>query len=311
MADRRFTLVLYVAILTAAAATFGVYRVLQSQKEQNKVPMRGVVVAALDIPEGAPIAKEALQVTQWPIAAVPEGAFESADSLVGRVARVALFKGDAIVPGRLTPVGTGAGLEVKIAPHKRAMTIRINDVAGVSGLIQPNSRVDVLLTMNADPNGNGQTQPVAKTIMENMKVLGIGSQIDRGSDGRPISAPTATFEVSPEEMEKLAVATTMGGIQLALRGYGETDTVRTKGAAANDVLAQIRGDRPVPAPVTARRDPPPRRSSPAPIVKSAEAATVPPKAEPPKPDSIAVQVYRGNQVQQHKFQVPDTAVKKP
>src|SRR5689334_18685027 len=102
MADRRFTLVLYVAILTAAAATFGVYRVLQSNAEKNKVPMRPVVVAAVDLTEGSVLPKEALQVAEWPVAAAPEGAFVSVDSLVGRVTRVPVFKGEAIVPGRLT-----------------------------------------------------------------------------------------------------------------------------------------------------------------------------------------------------------------
>jgi len=310
MADRRFTLVLYVAILTAAAATFGVYRVLQANAEKNKVPVRPVVIAALDMPEGSVLPKEALQVAEWPVAAAPEGAFATVDSLVGRVTRVPVFKGEAIVPGRLTPVGTGGGLEVKIAPGKRAMAIRINDVAGVSNMIQPNSRVDVLLTLNADP-GSGQTQQVAKLIMENMKVLSVGQQLERGPDGRPIAAPTATLEVSPAEMEKLAVVTSMGGIQLALRGYGETDSVRTKGAVSNDVLSQIRGDRPQVAtvPSSPRREAP-RRAAPAaaPAVREAPVAVTP--APAPKPDSVTVQVYRGAQVQQQKFQVPDS-VKKP
>jgi pilus assembly protein CpaB len=311
MADRRFTLVLYVAILTAAAATFGVYRVLQTNAEKNKVPVRPVVVAALDLPEGSVLPKEALQIAEWPVAAAPEGAFAAVDSLVGRVTRVPVFKGEAIVPGRLTPVGTGGGLEVKIAPGKRAMAIRINDVASVSNMIQANSRVDVLLMLNADV-GNGQTQPVAKTIMENMKVLSVGQQMDRGADGRPIAAPTATLEVTPAEMEMLALATTMGGIQLGLRGYGDTDSSRTGPALSMDLLKKIGSGRQVAsAPPSTPRQEPPRRTSPAPapIVRPAAPVAVTPPP-PPKPDSVTVQVYRGAQVQQQKFQVPDS-VKKP
>lgn len=312
MADRRFTLVLYVAILTAAAATFGVYRVLQSNKEQNRVPMRPVVVTTQDLPEGAVLPREALQVAQWPAAAAPEGAFGAVDSLVGRVTRVAVFKGEAVVPGRLTPVGTGGGLEVKIAPGKRAMSIRINDVSGIAGLVQPNSRVDLLLMTAADP-GTGQSQQVAKLFMENMKVLSIGTQLDRGTDGRPAPAAIATLEVTPEEAETIGVVQKTGEIQLVLRGYGENDSTKTRGAISNDVLARIRGDRAVGAPVAAmpaeRREAPRR---PAPVVREASPAA--PVATPvvtaPKPDSVSVQVYRGNAVVQHKFQV-DSGPKKP
>jgi pilus assembly protein CpaB len=87
-------------------------------------------------------------------ASVPAGAYAVADSVVGRVTRIPVFKGEALVPGRLAPPGTGPGLEVKITPGKRAMAVKINDVTGIAGLIQPNSRVDVLVTLK-DENGTG------------------------------------------------------------------------------------------------------------------------------------------------------------
>jgi pilus assembly protein CpaB len=309
MADRRFTLVLYVAIATAAAATFGVYRVLQNTKEQARIPMRPIVLAALDIPEGTTLSREALVVKQWPVATVPAGAFANPDSLVGRVTRVAVFNGEALVPGRLTPLGTSGGIEVKIAPGKRAIAIRINDVAGVAGLVQPNSRVDVLLALNVDP-GTGQTQQVAKLYMENMKVLSIGQQIERGPDGRPITAPTATLEVTPQEAERLVTAQNLGNIQLVLRGYGETDSVKTRGSAASDVFAQIRGDRPQEVKVTPRREEP-RRSAPAPAprVVAQQVASPLPVAAPPAPkapDSVTIQVYRGSTVSHLKLQADST-----
>jgi pilus assembly protein CpaB len=189
------------------------------------------------------------------------------------------------------------------------MAIRIHDVASVSNMIQANSRVDVLLMLNADV-GNGQTQPVAKTIMENMKVLSVGQQMDRGADGRPIAAPTATLEVTPAEMEMLALATTMGGIQLGLRGYGDTDSSKTGPALSMDLLKKIgsgRGSQVAAEPPSPRRESP-RRAAPAPVVREAPVAVTPPP--PPKPDSVTVQVYRGATVQQQKFQLPEP-VKKP
>ena len=133
MAGRRYTFVFYVAVGIAALATFGVYRVLENTKASSRIATRPLVVAAKNIPEGTAIERTSLSVREWPVATVPAGAFASADSLIGRVTRVAVFEGEPLVPGRLAPSGTGPGIEVKITPGKRAMALRINDVAGVSG----------------------------------------------------------------------------------------------------------------------------------------------------------------------------------
>src|SRR6476661_6156383 len=217
MAGRRYTFVFYVAVAIAAIATFGVYRVLENTKASSRIATRPLVVAAKSLAEGASIDRASLSVRDWPVATIPAGAYSSTDSLIGRVTRVAIFEGEAIVPGRLAPSGTGPGIEVKITPGKRAMGLRINDVAGVSGLIQPNSRVDVLVNINSD---GGKGQQVSKLFMENMRVLSVGTNVERDAEGKAIQAATATLEVTPEEAERLAIAVSQGTIQLVLRGYG-------------------------------------------------------------------------------------------
>jgi pilus assembly protein CpaB len=308
MAERRYTLVFSAAVLTAVAATFGVYRVLQTTKEQSRVPTSRVVVAAKDLPEGANIDKTMLAVKEWPVAAVPAGAVTVVDSLVGRVTRVAVFTGEAFVAGRLAPHGSGAGLEVKIAPGKRAMAIRINDVAGIAGLIQPNSRVDVLVTMRE--GGGAQERQVAKLFMENMRVLSVGTQFERGEDGKPMPATTATLEVTPQESERLAVASNAGSIQLVLRGYGDPNSSATRGATSNEVVAQLGAPRPAPAP--AAPAPPVRRPAPPPAARPLPPALPAPVAAPPAPrpvDSVTVTVFRGEKASQQKFSKPDSVGK--
>jgi pilus assembly protein CpaB len=294
MAARRYTTVFYAAIAIAAFATFGVYRVLENTKASSRIATRAIVIAAKDLPEGSSIERNALSVRDWPVATIPAGAFSAPDSLIGRVTRVAVFEGEAIVPGRLAPSGTGPGIEVKITPGKRAMGLRINDVAGVSGLIQPNSRVDVLVNMRSDATGGKQ---VSKLFMENMRVLSVGTRVERDAEGKAIEATTAALEVTPQEAERLAVAVNQGSIQLVLRGYGDPDSVRTKGANSTDVLTQLgsapeRVVAPAPRPV-ARRSPPPPKPQPAPV---------PVATAPPKPDSLTVTVYRGGDVQRQKFE---------
>jgi pilus assembly protein CpaB len=155
MGDSRYKLVFYGALLVAAAATFGAYRLLAANSASSKITTVPVVIAARDIPEGAAIDRIDLSVAQWPVQTVPVGAFNSIDSLAGRVTRVSVFTGEPIVPGRLAPTGTGPGLELKIAPGERAMAVRINDVAGIAGLIQPNSRVDILVNIQ-EPGSSRQ-----------------------------------------------------------------------------------------------------------------------------------------------------------
>ena len=295
MAERRYTLVFYIAVLVAAAATYGVYRAIETTKENNRVVTAQVVVAAQDIPEGHVIDKIALTTGQWPVQTLPAGAFSSVDSVVGRVTRVPVFQGEPIVPGRLAPAGTTGGLEIKIAPGKRAMSVKINDVAGISGLIQPNSRVDVLVNIRDDRSAK-ETQ-VAKLFMENMRVLSVGQQVTRGDDGKPINATTATLEVTPDEAERLAIAMGQGSIALVLRGYGDPDSIKTKGATSSDVLSQLRDGRLVE--LTPKPADPPRHHASAPPPPPPPPVIV--QVAPRAPDSLTVQVYRGSAMSQNKF----------
>jgi len=212
-------------------------RVDAPSRASGRVPTVPVVVAAKDMPEGEIVDRMALVVAQWPAGTQPAAAYSSVDLVAGRVTRVPVYKGEAIVPGRLAPEGTGAGLEVKITPGKRAYGIRINDVASLAGMVQPNSRVDIMVVSNG-PENTGKR--VAKLFMSNMRVLAIGAASERGQDGRPINAAVASIEVTPREAEKLAIAATQGALQLMLRGHGDTDGIETKGANSADVLADLK-----------------------------------------------------------------------
>jgi pilus assembly protein CpaB len=295
----RYKLVFWGALLVAAAATFGAYKLLAANSRSGAVVTQPVVVAAADIPEGSTIDRIALKTVQLPVQVVPLGAFSSLDSVAGRVTRVAVYNGEPIVPGRLAPVGTGPGLELKIPPGQRAMAVRINDVAGISGLLQPNSRVDVLVTIRDNTVADRQ---VAKLFMSNMLVLSVGTEIQRDNQGKAINATTVTLAVTPEEAERLAIAMNTGAIQLVLRGYGDPDTVRTKGANSRDVLTQLQGTSVVAPPTTPN-------ARPRVIYRPLQPAPKPPPPPPPPapPESALVNVYRAGKATPQKF---DTAGKR-
>ncbi len=306
MAERRYTTIFGAALVTAALATFGIYRVLQTSKAQNRVITRPVVIAFKDVAEGKAIDRASVTVAEWPINTVPAGAFTSIDSVVNRVTRIDVFRGEVIVPGRLAPDGTGPGLQVKITPGKRALAVRIDDVSGLNGMIQPNSRVDVLV-VTSDPSTHKE---VAKTFMANMRVLSVGTATTVGPDNRPIQAPTVSLEVTPTEAERLAVATGTGRIQLSLRGYGDPDSIRTNGANSEDVLAQLRNApvaKPEPVPTRhpsgpARKPTPVQQAAPAPPVIAAQppaTGEVAPKGN--TLDTNVVQIFKADKQDTRKF----------
>jgi pilus assembly protein CpaB len=298
MAGRRYSLVFYAALIVALVATYGVWRVIETTKQSNRIATTPVVVAAKDIPEGTLIDRLSLSVMEWPASTVPAGAFGRVDSVAGRVTRVNVFQGEPFVPGRLAPEGTSAGLITKIPQGRRAMSVRINDVSGLAGQVQPDSRVDILLTLNNASEGSS-----AKLFMENMRVLSIGTQTQTAADGRPIVATVATLDVSPQESERLGVALTQGSMQLILRGYGDPEIVNTKGASARDVIASLREYQPPANPPRTSR-PPQRKAEPA---AAAPAPVIQPPFQPPtrpvteKPESLTVQIFKGSTKSEAKF----------
>jgi pilus assembly protein CpaB len=288
--------------------------VLEATKRDSKIVTRPVVVALQDVGEGQLIDRASVAVAEWPVSTVPAGAYTAVDSVLGRVARFNVFKGEVIVPGRLAPEGTGAGLQVKINPGKRAMSVRIDDVSGLNGMLQPDSRVDILVSLRDAKRENGQQ--VAKLFMSNMRVLSVGTLTQTTVDNRPITAPTITLEVTPVEAEQLTVAQQEGRIGLVLRGYGDPDSVKTQGAKAASLLEMLRGGTAAPARPEEPRSTGRRSSSPAtqpvqPQVVAPPPPTPQPVVERPKlPDSLTVQIFKGDKQEQRKFQKADST-KKP
>jgi pilus assembly protein CpaB len=264
------------------------------------------------LPEGHLVTAADVRLTMLPAGSIPNGFISSIDAVAGRVTRMPVVAGEAVVQGRLAPTGAGAGLEVKIMPGMRAKAVRIDDVSGLSGLIQPNSRVDVLLVIR-----DAAAQERAKLFLNNIRVLSVGSQIDRTPSGRGAANATnatyATLEVTPAQAEQLAIASSAGRIELALRGYGDPETVETRGATTRDMLTHTSDlsvdetPRPIMTPARPGRPaaaPKSRETVPlavAPLVNEAKSAPMPRRS-----DSTVVQVYRGSAVTHQAFVKKDT-----
>ena len=244
MRNKRFIVVLAGALLFGLLAAVTVSRYLSSAQAYSK-DLRKVAVAKVGIAIGTKIAPEMVSVVQFPKESTPDGAFESPEKLAGRVAVTNINAREPITEARLAPEGTAGGLSAVIPEGYRAMTVKVDDVVGISGFIMPGTLVDVVVVI--DPGEDRATQgPISKIVLQNIKVLANGQNIDKPESEREANSVKAvTLQVTPEQAEKLALASTEGKLQLVMRNSIDQGDEETTGINKRTLL---NGDRAVPAP---------------------------------------------------------------
>ena len=245
MRNKRFFIVLAGALLFGLLAAVSVSRYLSSAQAYTK-NLNGVVVAKVGIPLGTKIIAEQLAVVQFPAESTPDGSFQAVDKLVGRVAVVNIAAREPITEPRLAPEGTAAGLSAVIPEGYRAMTVKVDDVVGISGFIMPGTLVDVVVVIIPGDSGAQSQQPISKIVLQNIKVLANGQNIDKPESAREANSVKAvTLLVTPEQAEKLALAASEGKLQLVMRNSIDQGDEQTTGINKRGLL---NGERAVPAP---------------------------------------------------------------
>jgi pilus assembly protein CpaB len=244
MRNKRFFIVLTGALLFGVLAAVSVSRYLSSAQAYTK-NLGQVAVAKVAIPVGTKIIAEQVMVVQFPKESMPDGAFEAAEKLVGRVAVMNIAAREPITDSKLAPEGTAGGLSAVIPEGYRAMTVKVDDVVGISGFIMPGTLVDVVVTIDPAERA-GMQDPVSKIVLQNIKVLANGQNIDKPDDQREANSVKAvTLQVTPEQAEKLALASTEGKLQLMMRNSIDQGDEETKGVNKRELLG---GDHARPAP---------------------------------------------------------------
>ena len=244
MRNKRFLVVLVGALIFGVLAAVTVSKYLSKAQAFSK-NLTNVAVAKVEIPIGSKIVAEQITVVQFPKESTPDGAYDSVEKLAGRVAVVNIAAREPITEARLAPEGTAAGLSAVIPEGYRAMTVKVDDAAGISGFIQPGTMVDVVVTI--DPaEGAARQDPVSKIVLQNIKVLASGQNIDKPENEREANSVKAvTLQVTPEQAEKLALASAEGKLQLVMRNQIDQGDEQTPGVNKRNLLT---GDTAMPAP---------------------------------------------------------------
>jgi pilus assembly protein CpaB len=246
MRNKRFIVVLAGALMFGLLAAVTVSRYLSSAQAYSK-DLNRVVVAKVAIPLGTKITPDQVTVVQFSKESTPDGVFESADKLTGRVAVVNIAAREPVTDSRLAPEGTAGGLSAVIPEGYRAMTVKVDDVVGISGFIMPDTVVDVVVVITpTDTGGATHTEPISKIVLQSIKVLANGQNIDKPESEREANSVKAvTLLVTPEQAEKLALASTEGKLQLVMRNSIDQGDEQTPGVNKRGLLT---GDHATPAP---------------------------------------------------------------
>jgi len=214
----RVVLAIGFAVIFGLVASMYVYRQFAKATPVVKaVETRQIVVSTMRISLGTRLEGKHLQLIPWPAGDPLPGMFSRLEDCLNRAVITSLVENEPILEGKLAPKEAGAGLPATIPEGMRALSVATNDVVAVAGFVLPGTMVDVLVTGSVQGRGSAGSDTVTRTILENVRVLASGQKVEQDKDGKPQTVSVVTLMVTPEEANKLAMSSTEGKIQLALR----------------------------------------------------------------------------------------------
>ncbi len=234
--------------------------------EELEVSKVEVLTVTRDIAIGETFKAGDLQWSPWPEANVVEGYYlqtaapTSIETLTGAVIKLALFKGEPVLPQKIAIKGEQGLLAALMEPGMRAISVEISAESASGGFILPNDRVDLILTYDqqGDPERGIAQRTVATTVVQNVRVLAIDQNFSTESEGETARlGSTATLEVSPREAELLAMSQSLGEVLLSLRPLDNkisgterdprTELLDENGGAVGAGITIIRNGQPAPS----------------------------------------------------------------
>ncbi len=304
--NKRLLSVLIFALVVSAAASLLLYRVISSEMTAHATaPGTSLLVASHTLELGELIKEGDVKVAEW-AGSIPAGSLLKPEDAIGRGVVQPILEGEPIVESRVAPRGAGAGLAATIPPGMRAVAVRVNDIVGVAGFVLPGTHVDILIAGNP-PGNTAQTGTLTKTLLQNVEVLSAGQNIQKDTEGKPVSVGVVNMLVTPEQAEILSLASNETRIQLILRNPLDKDITNTPGTAIANLFNGSKApvvSAEAPAPVRVARKAPaaPAPAPPPPPPAPLAAAVTPPKVAPP----IVVEMIHGAAKTEVQFKAEDT-----
>ena len=252
------TRTLVLSLCAGIFAMFLVYSYSQEKKaEYDKMygTTKRIVVATVDILEMQNINDTMIEYKEVPVNFVQPGVITNPEDAINSIAATTILKGEQILKTKLLAPGPKTGLSNQIAPHRRAVTISVDDVRGVAKLLRPGDRVDVLASLTSGDSRNRKVE--VKTIMQDIVILATGVNITNNLPVSPelengtmigwrnlngdTSFRTVTLEVSPKQAQDLVFlqVASPGGIYLILRNGIDRQNSKPPTSDMNSLLGRV------------------------------------------------------------------------
>jgi pilus assembly protein CpaB len=229
-------IVLVLALVLGGAAAFMAREFLLSRTLQPPPApeFKTLVVARQALPFGTALNDENTVEITWPMATTLEDGFATKAQLFKegrRVVLVPLQRNEPILASKITGPNQRATLSTMIEEGMRAVSVRVDDVRGVAGFVQPGDRVDVILTRGEGTVGDSA---FADVLLQNVRVLGIDQLVGDKQD-RPTVARAVTLELNVQQSQKVILAQGIGRLSLVLRQAGGADPEPARRVTAADL----------------------------------------------------------------------------
>ena len=207
-------------------------RSLEAQRKAAP-PAHTIVVARRPLRFGDVLGTLSLRELPWPDDSVPAGAFGKVSELTStkRIVLAPIEVNEPILASKIAGPGQRATLSAMLNEGMKAVAIRVNDVEGVAGFIQPGDHVDVVLTRPGE-----RKTSINDVIIQKLRVLAVDQLADQTTE-KPIVVKAVTLEVDETGGQKLALASQVGTLSLLLRKAGEVAEAATQ-QLTNADLAQ-------------------------------------------------------------------------
>jgi pilus assembly protein CpaB len=222
------------AMICGVCGAWGAYQLSKKRVVEVKEETASVVVTTADVSRGIPLESTHLTTAEWPVAHLPEGAFQVKEDVLKRTPQRMIREGVPIIEKDLTEPGAGAGLANLIPAGMRAYAIPTKSAASiVAGFIQPGDNVDVLLHIE----GSDFSGDTSEVLMQSLQILGVGEKSEPSSSGgKAVSnVGTVTLLVTLEQAQELDLATKKGTLSLALRSPGDVVQTETRPRSWPDI----------------------------------------------------------------------------
>jgi pilus assembly protein CpaB len=228
-----FVLLAGFAALVAALVVYSALKKRERQVQEAMAQSVNIVVASHDLTIGSKLDQNSTKMTRWSVESKPPGAFTDPGSVMGQYTKTGFVENEPIVADRLFSGLKNAGVLPLLIPNgMRAMSVPVDEVSDISGFVLPHTHVDILVTVGSGgPTGGAYS----KIVLQNVEVLATAQDIEKIND-QPQVVHTITVLVTPQDAERLALASGQGGLRLAMRNYDDSKVVNTSGSNMEQML---------------------------------------------------------------------------